>query len=215
MFKPIFSGDYSANTYLVGGGSLAVVDVGFQFKRVENEILELQYTHSSFINTHIHFDHACDCHLLCGLGFDCMIHQDEAAYMEDGSGDASLAGLFGGRFNPVSVDRRLCNGDLIDLDGVVLEVLHTPGHSPGSICLYEPDSRILITGDTVFASGVGRTDLFGGDSDALRDSVERLVGFCDKRGVDEIFPGHGPSASVDCVERNFETYFQGFGASDF
>jgi glyoxylase-like metal-dependent hydrolase (beta-lactamase superfamily II) len=72
-------------------------------------------------------------------------------------------------------------------------VIHTPGHSPGSICLAEPDG-ILFSGDTLFAASVGRTDLLGGDSDALLSSIrERLFALGDR----EVFPGHGPPTSID------------------
>jgi hydroxyacylglutathione hydrolase len=88
-----------------------------------------------------------------------------------------------------------------------LSVIPTPGHSPGSICLYHPKEKLLISGDTLFYMGVGRTDLPGGDLDQLKDSIERLA----KLDVEYVLPGHGEMIKGrKAVERNFQVIFAEF-----
>ncbi len=105
------------------------------------------------------------------------------------------------------VDTYLKDGDSVDLGGVSLEVFHTPGHTRGSICLYEPVSKSLFTGDTVFVDSIGRYDFVGGDYDSLRKSVERLVHLVGKQGVERIYPGHGPSGFGEDVISVYEAFF--------
>jgi len=96
----------------------------------------------------------------------------------------SAAMLFGERAPPAPADRLLRDGDQVG----ALRVIHTPGHTPGGICLYDEATHDLLSGDTVFSDGAfGRTDLPGGDEAALRLSLERLAAL-DVRGL---YPGHG------------------------
>jgi len=96
----------------------------------------------------------------------------------------------------------------LDLGGIELEVLHTPGHSPGSISLYWPERKVLFTADVVFYEGVGRTDLLGGDPYALKQSIEKLA----RLEVEYLLPGHHYGFPVnhagfikgrEAVQRNF------------
>jgi hydroxyacylglutathione hydrolase len=96
----------------------------------------------------------------------------------------SSAIMFGEKAAPVTVDRLLVEGDRIG----DLTVIHTPGHTPGSLCLYHDGEEVLISGDTLFTHGsFGRYDLPGGSLPALRDSLKKLSGY-PVRGV---YPGHG------------------------
>ncbi len=83
--------------------------------------------------------------------------------------------------------------------GLSYKVLETPGHSPGSVCLYFPDHEILIAGDTLFAGSAGRTDLPGGDARQLQESLQRLVTLPDSV---TIYPGHGPLSTIGCEKKN-------------
>ena len=96
--------------------------------------------------------------------------------------------FFGAHAPKFRVDTVLTDGDKIDLGDSTLRVIHTPGHTPGSICLYEAQSKSLFSGDTVFPYGsVGRTDLPGGSSRNLIRSISRLVTL----DVSVLYPGHG------------------------
>ena len=91
-------------------------------------------------------------------------------------------------------DADLADGQSIRVDGIVAEVLHTPGHTQGSVCLYLPSAELLLAGDTLFAGSVGRTDLPGGDrAQLLRSIHSQLLTLPDDTTV---VPGHGPSTSI-------------------
>jgi len=87
----------------------------------------------------------------------------------------------------------LAEGSRIRFGEIDLEVLHTPGHTEGSVCLYAADEALLFSGDTLFAAGWGRTDLPGGDPDALVESLVRLLDLEDQVGV---LPGHGRETTI-------------------
>jgi glyoxylase-like metal-dependent hydrolase (beta-lactamase superfamily II) len=87
----------------------------------------------------------------------------------------------------------LAEGGLVRFGEVRLEVLHTPGHTEGSVCLFARDQGILFSGDTLFAGGWGRVDLQGGDAEAMADSIARLAGLEDPVRVQ---PGHGAATTI-------------------
>jgi len=202
------SDSMECNAYIVVGDHVCVIDPGINPARVLNHSRDYNIRIDVLINTHCHFDHvgANPGVLDSGLVEACC-HVSDAAALEKGDGGLQLSGLFGAEAVVHGVDRVLGDGDVVDLGGVVLEVLHTPGHTPGGICLFEPESGGLFTGDTVFVGGVGRTDFKGGSWDELEESVRRLVGFAGERNVRCIYPGHGPAGSGADIGAVYETYF--------
>ena len=103
-----------------------------------------------------------------------------------------MADFFGGNFHPQKVSRKLKEGD--EVEG--MKVFHTPGHSEGSICLFDEKSGVMISGDTVFMEGVGRTDLPGGSEEDLVKSMEKILNLNPKM----ILPGHGEPIRKDPVK---------------
>ncbi len=95
-------------------------------------------------------------------------------------------------------DTLLSDGDIVESGSLKIHIIHTPGHSPGGVCLSTGD--FLITGDTLFAGSVGRTDLPGGDHDQLLESVRSKIFTLENNP--EIYPGHGPKSSVDFERQN-------------
>lgn len=146
-------------------------------------------------NTHEHFDHVGGNNVvkrwLEGRGIEVYFaaHKITANVLESGDEGVILSYFYGRRFEPHQVDFKLEDGDKLRVGSLELLVVHTPGHTAGSSCLYLDDGkhRVMFTGDTVFKGTVSRTDLPTGDGWALRESLERLAGF----DVDFGFPGHG------------------------
>jgi glyoxylase-like metal-dependent hydrolase (beta-lactamase superfamily II) len=186
---------YSANVYLLPDAGV-LIDTGISgsdtlaavSRFMPPEDLEM------VVLTHAHYDHSgalVDIVKRSGAGI--ALHRDDAPLLCDNQG--SVAVMFGAVAPDVGVDRLLLDGDVIA--GVGLEVIHTPGHTPGSICLYQRESKVLFSGDTVFGGGgVGRVDLFGGDAAALVRSIERLT----KLDIEVLYPGHGEPFSDNVAE---------------
>ena len=179
--------DMDSNIYLIGDTAIDA-GTGFNFTRLQDFLRIMGKTLDDFktiINTHCHFDH------IGGNGYffeaGIAIHGDDADIVESGDKEASLAEFFEGNLKARPVERKLSDGDKITAGGIEFEVIHTPGHSPGSICLYDKKSKTLISGDTVFANGIGRTDVPGSDPVAMQESLNKLA----KLDIKRILPGHG------------------------
>ncbi len=136
--------------------------------------------------THRHIDHVGGAAAIVRkFGCEAAAHSKDAGALIEGDQVSTGAAMFGGEVAPLKV-RKLDEGDNI----AGFEVLHTPGHTSGSMCLYHAESKSLVSGDTVFRDGVGRWDLPTGDGKALAESVERLA----KLDVEGLYPGHGDVA---------------------
>lgn len=104
---------------------------------------------------------------------------------------------------PLTLDRNLAEGDTIPLGDEVIQVLHVPGHSPGGLAFYLPESGLLISGDTIFNGSVGRTDLMGGDMAQLLNSIREKIFTLPDETV--IASGHGPTTTV-ADEKRFNPF---------
>jgi glyoxylase-like metal-dependent hydrolase (beta-lactamase superfamily II) len=147
------------------------------------------WTLKLIVSTHGHWDHIGDNAALAGhTGADIAVHPlDRDRLVQPTSGAAPFE-------IPPSVPAvELAEGGLIRFGGFRLRVLHTPGHTEGSVCLLAEDDGILYSGDTLFAGGWGRVDLPGGDPAAMVESLGRLTTLEDPVGV---FPGHGPATTI-------------------
>jgi len=176
--------DLDSNIYLIDGDTVVDTGTGSNFVRLYEifKKMGLEFEEiKNIINTHMHWDH------IGGNGFfenaKVHIHENDADVLERGDSEMSNAHYFNGNMKPMKVERRLKEGDEI----FGFKVLHTPGHTPGSICLFDPKEKILISGDTIFADGVGRTDLPGGSEEDMEKSLERLSSL----EIEKILPGHG------------------------
>jgi len=181
--KPFFSDSISSNIYLLEGDKTLLIDAGmepFDMKGIDILIL-----------THSHFDHSAMARdIQKKTGCEVWMSSQEAEFFQDKRADASAAKYFDFPVDlDFTIDKRLEDGDIIDLGTTKLRAIVTPGHTPGGLCLYESQSKALFSGDTVFASGFGRYDLLGGDIEALRSSIKRLA----ELDVAELYPGHGPA----------------------
>lgn len=178
-----------SNIYLIDKELLVDTGTGIFFPQMKEEIINLGIKPKKIkliINTHCHFDHTGankKFRDLCKAKV--AIHKADKTALETGEG--TIAELFGQKPRIITVDKVLRDGDKIKTKNFTFEVISTPGHTPGSICLYERDKKILISGDTLFADGVGRTDLPNGNRKALKESIKRLASL----KIQYLLPGHG------------------------
>jgi hydroxyacylglutathione hydrolase len=215
VITPLLSDSFESNTYIISGEIFCVVDPGVSaskflgFKSRNNMMADaLINTSISLVNTHCHFDHVGgNPGIISACRTRCFCHLEDACSLESGDDSMQLAGLFGREPVKHCVDVKVEDGEIIELGGVTLEVLHTPGHTPGGICLYEPETKSLFTGDTVFADSIGRFDFLGGNYEDLKSSIERILDFIEKRGVEIIYPGHGQPGTGDDIASVYDCFF--------
>jgi glyoxylase-like metal-dependent hydrolase (beta-lactamase superfamily II) len=179
---------YASNTYvIISGGDSAVVDPSIEVKEILNALngTKLRY----ILLTHGHFDHILKLDALkCATGAEICIHESDAKMLTDPELNASE--FFGLDFVSLGADRVLRDGEALPLGRESIEIVHTPGHTPGSVC-FDCGSD-LVCGDTLFTSGYGRYDLPGGDAKVLFSSLKMLS---DRRDNPMIHPGHGASCA--------------------
>ena len=182
---------FDSSIYLVVGERTMLVDAGsgLGHRNVADAIRSILGERSldMVVATHCHYDH------VGGLAaiveeFGCEAYAGEldAPSIRDADDRYTLASAFDGVVRPVDV-RDLKDGDVLDLGDSRFRVISTPGHTRGSICLYDEASGALISGDTLFETGVGRTDFAGGSMSDLRRSLAVLSNI----DIRELYPGHG------------------------
>ena len=150
------------------------------------------------LNTHSHPDHYEASAYFQGMGAKVALHEDEVKFLNGEGGE--MYSLFGIASPDVTVDVSLKEGEL-SFGNNKLQIIHTPGHSPGSIAIYWKEKKALFCGDTVFDQNVGRTDFSGGSPAKLKDSIKKLASL----DVEHLFPGHmGMISGKENVKRNFD-----------
>jgi glyoxylase-like metal-dependent hydrolase (beta-lactamase superfamily II) len=202
-------GPLQANCYVVAcpeTADAAVVDPGGDADRIIEYVRANGLHPRCIINTHAHPDHAdANAALKARYHVPIWMHRGEAAMLSQAG---PLMKLIGFAFEPSPPpDRLIEDGDELEIGTLKLRVLHTPGHSPGGICLlYGGGSPpILLSGDTVFAGSVGRTDFPGGSYDALMTSIRKKILPLPDDTV--ILPGHGPETTL-ARERASNPFFR-------
>ena len=193
----------NCNTYLIDGPTRILVDPGHLrlFDHVERGLRELGLGLDDIglvICTHGHPDHLEAARLFRERTARVAIHRTEWALLQ--SMGRQMQAAMGIDLADLEPDVFLQEGDL-NVDGTALEILHTPGHSPGSVSIYWPASRALFTGDVIFKDGLGRTDLPGGNGESLQKSIVRLS----ELDAEILLSGHGPEITgAEAVRENFD-----------
>jgi glyoxylase-like metal-dependent hydrolase (beta-lactamase superfamily II) len=196
-------GPFAENTYLVGDsdtGDALLVDPGGDLDRVLALLEPGGFTVKRIFLTHGHIDHVAGCaEAKWRLSAPVQIHADDVDWVEVLPQQAEMFGFEGAREKP-GIDHLHTDGETFAVGGHEARVLHTPGHSRGSCCLHFEAARTLFAGDTLFAGSVGRTDLPGGDFEALEQSIrEKLFALGDDV---TFFPGHGPPGKLGDERRS-------------
>ncbi len=206
---------FDSNIYLVDGEKPVLIDTGTGrlFNSTLGAIKKIMPPDNveRIILTHRHFDHtggAAD--LARALEAPVFIYEDDAPPVEVGDAVGTGAKVFLGEQEPLEVSR-LFDEDEIDCGDFILRVIHTPGHSVGSISLYETKTRSLFSGDTFFCNGgVGRWDLPSGNYKKLKESIERLNRF----DIVNLYPGHDVFSEGD-GQAHAEMALRSIGMSPF
>ena len=185
-------GAYQTNTYIVSrDGRCVIIDPGYEADAIAFFLQKQGLTADAIFLTHGHFDHVGAVKALVSkLGCPVYIHEAEL----------SMPKLFTAGAIPYT--HTYGEGDRIEKAGISFRVLHTPGHTPGSVCLMAED--VCFSGDTLFCGSCGRTDLPGGDWATIRRSLTRLAQTEDDLTV---YPGHGEATTL-AAEKRYNPYLQ-------
>jgi hydroxyacylglutathione hydrolase len=198
LMKSVVVGPLQVNCFIVAdevSRKALVVDPGDEPERIMDVVKEFDLAVEYIVCTHGHFDHiGAVIDIKNETGAKVALHKDDLELYGASKEIAAFWG-FAAEDQP-QPDVFVKDGDILVAGSLQPEVLHTPGHSPGGICLFF--GEIVITGDTLFAGSVGRTDLQGGDISLLKQSFRRLMTLPDHT---KVLPGHGPSSTISHERR--------------
>jgi hydroxyacylglutathione hydrolase len=185
-------GPWATNAYLVWDGrsdEALVVDPGMgAASALVARATDLGLRIHLIANSHGHIDHVIDnAALKRASGAPLAIHPDDGYRL---SGE----NIYGLEVEASVAEQDLREGDVVKIGDLRFRVLHTPGHTEGSVCLYEAERGLLLAGDVLFRGSYGRTDLPGGDDEQMVASLRRLLG--DIPGPTRVLPGHGPETTM-------------------
>lgn len=199
IIQRLVVGPFGANCYIVGSESdreAMIIDPGAEAKRILKMVDDLKLDIKLIVLTHGHVDHIDGVkEIKEATGAPVAIHTDDIKTLNDDP----LSKLLGFSRQPMPPpDRLLKDNDKIDIgDGLHFVVLHTPGHSPGGICLL--GGGVVFSGDTLFSFGIGRADLPGGNADQLMDSIRTRLMVLDDETI--VYPGHGQKTTIGAERR--------------
>ncbi len=189
-------GPLQCNCTLLGdeeAGEAIVIDPGDEVGRIQHRLTELGLKLKQILVTHAHIDHVGGALRLKRLtGALIFLNENDLPLLKMMESQAAWLGIAPPETAPP--DESLTDGLVVGLERYPAQVLHTPGHTQGSVCLHFVPLKLLIAGDTLFAGGIGRTDLPGGNSSQIMDSIHsRLLVLPDETTV---LPGHGPTTTI-------------------
>jgi hydroxyacylglutathione hydrolase len=193
--KSFVFNDFQENTILIFDESkeCIIIDPGcnndHEYELITNFISDKQLKPVKIINTHCHVDHILGVNFMKQLyNVPFYAHQDEELLIQNISDFSLLLGL--DFHQEVKIDAYIKEDDIIEFGNSKVNILHTPGHSMGSVCFYSAEKSVLISGDTLFSGSIGRTDLPGGNYNTLMLSIKnKILNLPDDTVV---YPGHGP-----------------------
>ena len=206
ILERLVVGPIGANCYIVGSESTKegmIIDPGEEPEVILKSVKDLDLDIKYIVLTHAHHDHiGAVKEVKEATGAELAIHTDEVKSLHLGK---SLGAMFGFSFSPPPPpDLVLNGGDTIDVGDLHFLVLHTPGHSPGGICLL--GEGVVFTGDTLFNYGIGRYDLPGSSGSQLMDGIHTKLMVLPDETI--VYPGHGPDTTIG-TERRANPFLRG------
>ena len=193
IIRMLAVGPMAANCYILAceeTKAAMVIDPGADAARILSVISENSLQLNLIINTHAHVDHIeADSDLKEKTSAPLCIHSADADMLVNPQENLSF--FIGSPVSAPAPDRILADGDILEAGTLHLEVMHTPGHSPGSICLLS--NECIFTGDLLFSGGIGRYDFPGSSYTTLMNSLQKVMELDDKLVV---YPGHGPTTTI-------------------
>ncbi|RLI30142.1 MAG: MBL fold metallo-hydrolase [Candidatus Hecatellales archaeon] len=205
--RTLVVGPIATNCYIIyceETGKALILDPGGEGNLILKAVEELNVEVEYIVNSHGHYDHiAANGELKEALNVPLLIHREDSEALVEP--ELNLSVLFGLHYRSPKADKLLEEGDELKVGKFKLKVLHTPGHTPGSICLL--GEKEIFTGDTLFAGSVGRTDLPGGSFQKLAYSLKhRIAALPDWL---KVYPGHGPATMLG-YEKESNPYLRYF-----
>lgn len=194
IFETVVVGQFMVNCYILAssqGRRAIIIDPGEDKHKITKRLQKYNLKPEFIINTHGHIDHiGCD----DDFGVPIYVHSLDAALLKDE--DLNLSTFLVTGYSVKSQIHPVEEGQKIYLNDIELEVIHTPGHTPGgiSLLLKKPKNNILFTGDALFRESVGRTDFQGASGTQLLKSIKEKLLILDDDIV--IYPGHGPASTI-------------------
>jgi glyoxylase-like metal-dependent hydrolase (beta-lactamase superfamily II) len=200
ILKILPVGELQTNCYILGDEKTkqcVIIDPGGDFEIIEDHLEKLKLKVKYIILTHGHVDHiGALAQLKKATGAEILIHSKDSAMLYDPNQNLSI--FSGDKIIATKADKLLEEGDIIQCGGIKLEVLHTPGHTPGGISLVT--DKMIFTGDSLFCGSIGRTDFPGSSYQKLISSIKDKI--LTKEDDLIIYPGHGPSSTIGEERKN-------------
>jgi glyoxylase-like metal-dependent hydrolase (beta-lactamase superfamily II) len=174
-------------------GEAIIIDPGEEISRIQNRLSELGLKLKQILITHAHIDHVGGALQLKRLtGAPILLNEADLPLLQMMESQAGWLGV--ATPETAAPDASLIDGLSVGLESYPAQVVHTPGHTQGSVCLYFQPIQLLVAGDTLFAGGIGRTDLPGGNSRQILTSIHNRLLVLPEETI--VLPGHGPTTTI-------------------
>ncbi len=202
ILETLTVGPFHENCYVIGDEETnegAIVDPGDEAARIALAVEQTNLEIGQILITHAHIDHVgAVAALVDEYACPVLMHAEAESMLKQLPTQAFMMGL---KFGKVpTVNRYVGDEEVLEVGGLKLKSLYTPGHAPGHLAFYVESEALVLSGDALFAGSVGRTDLFGGSIELLMQSIdERLLTLPDET---KVYPGHGPETTIGDERRH-------------